>query len=103
MPLGRKEFEDWADDIYLAADIPGLSRESAHFALAEMILHVKPTQSFESYGHFVHALRKGAANQVAHAIFTEIKEAQKKRTQEKSVTPNGEKILADTKIQSVTK
>ncbi len=75
LPLGVKEFEKWSLEIIRLADIPGLTIESGQFALSEMILHVKPTQSFESYGHFVHSLRKGAANQVAHGIFTELKNA----------------------------
>ncbi len=81
LPLGRKEFEAWADEILRLSEVPGLTRESAHFALGEMVLHVKPTQSFESYGHFVHQLRKGAANQVAHAVFQEMKQAQMAKAQ----------------------
>lgn len=103
LPMGRKEFERWSKEIIKLAEVPGLTEESGMFALAEMILHVKPTQSFESYGHFIHSLRKGAANQVAHAIFTEIKEAQKARIEKtKAVNPNGEKVLENTKVQSVT-
>lgn len=79
LPLGRAEFEVWSDRIIAAAAIPGATAESLKFALSEMILHVKPTQSFEKDAHFVHSLRKGAANQVAHAIFQELKKAQLER------------------------
>lgn len=103
LPLGRKEFDAWSKEIIKLAEVPGLTIESGQFALSEMILHVKPTQSFESYGHFVHSLRKGAANQVAHAIFTELKLAQQekiKAEQAKLVTPKNEKVLADAKVQT---
>lgn len=89
LPLGRLEFEEWSDRIINGAAIPGATTESLKFALAEMVLHVKPTESFVSDGYFIHCLRKGAANQVAHTIFQEIKEKQK----------NGApKVLADSKV-----
>lgn len=106
LPLGRKEFEAWSKEILRLAEVPGLTMESGQFALSEMILHVKPTQSFESYGHFVHSLRKGAANQVAHTIFQELKKAQMEKLQSKeivseSVTTGDEKVLEGPKIQSI--
>ena len=118
LPLGRKEFEAWSKEIIKLAEVPGLTEESGQFALSEMILHVKPTQSFESYAHFVHSLRKGAANQVAHAIFQEIKQRQQEiklrqieRIKEQEAQkqkevipelgkPSDEKVLEDHKIQS---
>lgn len=106
LPLGRKEFEEWSKEILRLANVPGLTEESGQFALSEMILHIKPTQSFESFGHFVHCLRKGAANQVAHAIFTELKESQRKRAQQKEVsplvTPSDEKVLENRKIPNTS-
>lgn len=87
LPLGRAEFEEWSTRIIRAAQIPGATDESLKFALAEMVLHVKPTQSFEKDAHFVHSLRKGAANQVAHTIFQELKKAQLEKQQD------GQKIL----------
>lgn len=101
LPMGRREFISWSKEIIKLAEIPGLTEESGQFALADMILHVKPTQSFESYGHFVHSLRKAAANQVAHAIFTEIKNAQMNKEKHKLVTPN-EEVLEDRKLSGLT-
>lgn len=88
LPLGRLEFEAWSDKIIELANIPGATAESQKFALSEMIMHVKPTQSFESYGYFVHQLRKGAANQVAHAIFCELKEARNAKAKNEEVLAN---------------
>lgn len=106
LPLGRKEFDAWSKEIIRLAEVPGLTVESGQFALSEMILHVKPTQSFESYGHFVHSLRKGAANQVAHTIFQEIKNAQKARAEKQqevspdTVNTSGTKVLENAKVQN---
>lgn len=112
LPLGRKEFEAWSKEILRLAEVPGLTMESGQFALSEMILHVKPTQSFESYGHFVHSLRKGAANQVAHAIFQELKKAQQDKLKAEAenqnevipkVTPSDKKVLENAKVQKPKK
>ena len=89
LPLGRKEFRAWSDKIIKAAAVPGATVESQEFALAEMVLHCKPNESFVPLGHFVHSLRKGAANQVCHTIFQEIKKAQQERIQKE----NEEKVL----------
>lgn len=93
LPLGRKEFFDWSKKIIEAAAIPGATIESQEFALADMVLHCKPNESFVPLGHFVHSLRKGAANQVCHTIFQEIKNAQKQRAED------DKKILEDGPFQ----
>ena len=82
LPMGRSEFDAWAKRIIKAAQIPGATEESLMFALSEMILHIKPTESFVSDAHFIHSLRKGAANQVAHAIFVELKEKRNAKAKE---------------------
>jgi hypothetical protein len=77
LPMGRQEFEVWSDRIIsgamIKADVPSLK-----FALAEMIMHLKPTDSHCNDAHFIHSLRKGAANQVAFAMMEEIRDARKK-------------------------
>ena len=110
LPMGRKEFEAWSDEILRLAEVPGLTTESGKFALSEMILHVKQNQSMESFGHFVQCLRRGAANQVGHTIFCELKHAQAQREAAnkpkevlpKLVTQSEQKVLADAKVQSPT-
>jgi hypothetical protein len=88
LPLGRKEFDEWSDKIIDAACIPGATKESLKFALADMITHSKPNESFVPLGHFVHTLRKVAANQVALDALREIKEKRNAET----------KVLADSKV-----
>ncbi len=94
LPLGRKEFEVWSNKIIVAAEIPGATIESQQFALAEMVLHCKPNESFVPLGHFVHSLRKGAASQVCHTIFQEIKRAQQQRVVDE------QKVLEDGKVSA---
>ncbi|MES2347854.1 MAG: hypothetical protein V4641_09835 [Pseudomonadota bacterium] len=77
LPMGRKEFEAWSDRIISGALIPGATPVSLKFALAEMIMHLKPTDSHCPDAHFIHCLRKGAANQVAWAVMEELRAERK--------------------------
>ncbi len=76
LPMGVKEFHEWADRIIAGAMVPA-DAPSLKFALAEMIMHLKPTQDFCDDAHFIHSLRKGAVNQVAFAMMQEIRESRK--------------------------
>ena len=78
LPIGIKEFHEWADRIIQGAMISASPR-SLKFALASMVLHnLSPTESFKEDAYFIHCLRKSAANQIAHAIMQEIKGEQEK-------------------------
>ncbi len=55
----------------------GADAKSLKFALAEMIMHLKPTESHCADAHFIHSLRKGAANQVAYAMMEELRTERK--------------------------
>lgn len=79
LPIGRAEFHEWSDRIIKAAAIPGATEASQKFALARMILDLKPTVAFESDAFFAHCLRKGCANQVADKLMVEIRNAEKSR------------------------
>lgn len=89
LPLGRQEFEEWSDRIISGACIPGGEEDPIAFkegqksALAHMIMHAKPTESHIADAHFIHSLRKAAANQVAHAIAQELLDKAKKRLADK--------------------
>lgn len=78
LPLGMAEFDAWADRIVKAAALPADS-ESQKFALAEMIMHLNPREDFKDDAFFIHSLRKAAANQIAHAKMTEIRDRAKLR------------------------
>ncbi len=78
LPMGVTEFHEWSDRIIAGAMVPA-EKMSLKFALAEMIMHLKPTQDFCEDAYFIHCLRKGAVNQVAYAMMTEIRDARKAR------------------------
>ncbi len=85
LPMGRSEFDAWSDRILSGALLPGgeedllAFKESLKFALAEMIMHLGKTESHKPDAYFIHTLRKGACNQVAHTIMCEIKKARDER------------------------
>jgi hypothetical protein len=76
LPVGMAEFHAWADDILDTYDMP--NNDSTKFALATAIMHAKNGQGYFSRDFFGQVLIKGAANQVAHAVMTELKEKQER-------------------------
>jgi len=93
LPLGRKEFEEWCDRIIAGAMLPTehlasedekqIFIDSQKCTLAGMILHLAPTESHKPDAFFIHSLRKGVANQVAHEIGTEYRMKAKDRLAKK--------------------
>ena len=81
LPMGRKEFEEWSDRIISGALISGGDEDpiafirSKKFALAEMIMHLGPTESHKPDAYFIHSLRKAAVNQVAWSFIDEVQKA----------------------------
>lgn len=82
LPLGRKDFDEWSDRIISGALIPGATVRDQKFALADMLMHLGPTESHKPDAHFIHFLRKVCINQVAHAMLCEIKAEQAKEKAE---------------------
>ncbi len=86
LPLGRTEFDEWADRIIAGAMVQGGEEnpeaflEGQKYAIATMIMHLGPTESHKPDAYFIHSLRKGAANQVAHAVMQELNKKAKERT-----------------------
>lgn len=78
LPMGKEEFHVWADRIIAGALCPA-DVESQKFALANMLMHLGPTESHKADAFFIHSLRKFAVNQVADSIRKEIHEDAKKR------------------------
>lgn len=79
LPMGRKEFDEWATRIISGALVPGATEESQRFALANLLLHLGPTESHKEDAFFIHSLRKFAVNQVADAVRVEIRDTAKAR------------------------
>lgn len=103
LPVGVSEFESWADSVLALSGLT-ITRESAHQALANMIIHAGPMKGSDtprshiSKNHFVKGLRKGAANQIASHIFYELqKELEEKR---KSFKAEEDRVAAELKQQA---
>ncbi len=85
LPMGKKEFEDWSDRIISGALLPESDEDQETFilsqkaALANMLLHLGPSESHKPDAHFIHYLRKVVVNQVAHSVFQEIQPVVKAR------------------------
>lgn len=88
LPMGQKEFIEWSDRILSGAMIPSESKESLVGILASMLLQLGPTESHKPDAYFIHALRKAAVNEVAHANFMAIK----KRREELAASEKAEKL-----------
>mgnify|MGYP000420889502 CR=1 FL=1 len=103
LPVGMPQLERFCSDIIeLAGNYA--DADSMKWAIASQIIH--SSRSRLSKNHFVQTLRKAAANQVASAMFQEIKlkqeaAAKANQTQVAVTTPNetasGE-ILSDQKV-----
>lgn len=76
LPMGRKEFEEWSDRIISGAVVTA-DITSQKYALANLLLHLGPTESHKPDAFFIHSLRKFAVNQVADEIRKEIYAARK--------------------------
>lgn len=107
LPLTPEEFEVWSDRQIAGAcitktdDLPALIR-SQKFALASMIMHLAPTESHKPDAYFIHSLRKGAANQVAHAVMVKFKEEQKAREEAEKKAQEDASVLESQGVQSTT-
>lgn len=103
LPMGRTEFEEWSDRIISGA-LVSADKESLKFALANLLLHLGPTESHKEDAFFIHSLRKFAVNQVADAIRVEIRDKAKARlAAEEAAKPRlvtDEKILSDQEVSS---
>ena len=82
LPMGMKQFDDWAERIISGTliDVPEevlkeANENSLKFALSTMLLHLGPQESHKEDAYFIHSLRKSAVNQIAHAKMKELMDA----------------------------
>lgn len=86
LPMGMADFEAWSARIIAGALLPGGEdapdkfRDSQTFALANMLLHLGPTESHKPDAFFIHSLRKFAVNQIADAVRKDLHDRAKART-----------------------
>lgn len=86
LPMGRQDFEDWSDRIISGAllpippdDIKEAWIDSQKFALADMIMHLGPTESHKPDAYFIHQLRTAVNKQIAFEMRKELHEKGKAR------------------------
>lgn len=72
LPMGRSQFHEWADRIISGALVSADIR-SQKWALANMLIHLGPTESHKPDAFFIHSLRKAAVNETADAMRKEFK------------------------------
>jgi hypothetical protein len=77
LPVGLTEFNQWADRIISGARVP--KNDSMKYALAYMLLDLKPTISYETDHYFISCLEKAAINQVADFYRREVYEKKQQR------------------------
>lgn len=104
LPMGRFDFEVWSERIISGALIPNaegktlqettktatnlwgsehhIFYKSQQYALANLLMHLGPTESHKPDAFFIHSLRKFAVNQVADTIRRELHDEAKARTAE---------------------
>ncbi len=89
LPMGVAAFHEWSDRIISGALLPKDHEadeqtfiDSQKFALADLLMHVGPTESHKSDAHFIHSLRVSAIKQIAHAMRIEIRDRAKARMAE---------------------
>lgn len=77
LPIGVSDFEKWSTSIITAYDLP--DNESARFAIASAVMHLGSTEAYKPRRYFGLTMRKGMANQIAHAIMLELKTKQEEK------------------------
>jgi hypothetical protein len=75
LPVGVKEFHEWADSFADIYDLPTSDKDSIKIVLASEIINLKPGVFAVPKEHFYHVILSAAAKQVAGSVFQEIQQA----------------------------
>lgn len=81
LPMGRTEFYEWSDRIISGA-LVSADVKSQQYCLANLLLHLGPTEDHKPDAFFIHSLRKFAVNQVADEIRKELYAERKSQDKE---------------------
>lgn len=101
LPVGRAEFNTWADRLIEKAG-KFADERSMKYALASQIIHLPHDVAFKRDDYFVNSLRKAAANQVASAIFQEIKMQQAEESAKAAAEATAKQLAEDTANQAAS-
>lgn len=74
-PIGRTEFDKWADLIFSLYDLP--AAQSYRFTLCTMILNTQ--ELYRSKYSYARAIRKAQVNETAYQLMSEIKQLDKQQ------------------------
>lgn len=95
LPVGMTEFKKWSADIIEIVG-PIADEDSLRFAIASQVLHSPAKTDKVPKQAFVAALRKAAANQIASAVFQDIK------LRQQAAAEAAQKALQETTVQETT-
>jgi hypothetical protein len=98
LPVGKSEFHEWAERIISGTMITA-TPESQKFALANMLLHLGPTEDHKEDIFFIKSLRKFAVNQVADDARKEIRDAEKARLEAEEQAISETEVVRDSGVQ----
>lgn len=87
LPMGMKEFDEWAERILSGAMVPSTDKESLKAVLASMLLALGQTEDHKPDAYFIHLLRKAATNEVAAHVMRTKKEQIKQAQATAQITP----------------
>lgn len=75
LPVGVTEFENLIADLKTAygADLPTIDDDTLKFVISSTIMHLGPLDSHKSLDFFYRTIVAGAAKQVAHFVFRDVK------------------------------
>lgn len=85
LPVGMTKYEAWSDSV---AELIGpiATKEDLDFCIAAEVIRVGPNVCSAPKNYFVKRVRAGAAKQIAGAVFSRIKEDQRKKQLEAAAT-----------------
>jgi hypothetical protein len=97
LPIGATEFETLIQDLKAeyGEKLPTLDDDSLRFVVATTIMHLGPLDSHKSLEFFYKTIVSGAAKQVAHYIFREVKTRQEEAAKAASATPVESVVVDD--------
>lgn len=84
LPMGMTEFDEWSTRIISGA-MCSATPESQRYVLANMLLHLGPTEDHKPDAFFIKSLRKFAINEVADAVRRDIYDRRKQKPEETTV------------------
>jgi hypothetical protein len=87
LPRTLPEFDAWSDKIIKMANLPTSNTETQKFALAGMLLELRPETSSKSEIFFANKLKKAATDQLATQVIQDLRAKKQARIEAEKVIP----------------